>query len=115
MGTLPHLFYKKKKASVRKEMEEYLRTILKKPENAPEDWVAIDMLDLFIDDERDPNSFVSRCEHIRNVYRNPAAHSGIVVRTTAEDCTDAIVGRVEAFKHNTEVQGLLMELYSMLK
>ena len=94
MGTLPHLFYKKKKASVRKEMEEYLRTILKKPENAPEDWVAIDMLDLFIDDERDPNSFVSRCEHIRNVYRNPAAHSGIVVRTTAEDCTDAIVGRV---------------------
>lgn len=120
MGTLPYLFHSKKTAIVRKRMNEYLCTILK-PSLCSSDndkWWAINALDFMTnlkEGERDCNSFVSRCEHIRNVYRNPAAHSGIVVRTTAEDCTDAIVGRVEAFKHNTEVQGLLMELYSMLK
>ena len=118
MGTLPHLFHSKKSVIVRRRMNEYLCTILKPIICASNKGWAINALDFMTnlkDGVRDSNSFVSRCEHIRNVYRNPAAHSGIVVRKTAEACTDAIVGRVEAFKHNMEVQGLLMELYSMLK
>lgn len=117
MGMLPYLFYGRNPI-VREKMNEYLKTILKKPDEISGKWWAINELDRMVNirtGERDAGSFVSRCELIREAYRNPAAHSRIVDRKTAKACTDAIVGRVEAFKHNMEVQGLLMELYSMLK
>lgn len=117
MGMLPYLFYGRNPI-VREKMNEYLKTILKKPDAISGKWWAINTLDRMENiraGERDAGSFVSRCELIREAYRNPAAHSRIVDRKTAKACTDAIVGRVEAFKHNMEVQGLLMELYSMLK
>lgn len=117
MGMLPYLFYGRNPV-VREKMNEYLKTILKKSDAISGKWWAINALDQMVNirtGEREADSFVSRCELIRESYRNPAAHSRIVDRKTAKACTDAIVGRVEAFKHNMEVQGLLMELYSMLK
>lgn len=117
MGMLPYLFYGRNPI-IREKMNEYLKTILKKPDVISGKWWAINAFDRMVNirtGERDSDSFVSRCELIREAYRNPAAHSCIVDRKTAKACSDAIVGRVEAFKHNMEVQGLLMELYSMLK
>lgn len=116
MGTLPYLFYKEDKPYVREEMDKYLRIILKKPENKTEDdWNPIDTLDLFLDKKRDPNSFVSRCGYVKKAYRDPAAHSGIIVYDTAKACSDTIIGRVDALNQNVRIYGLLMELYSMLK
>ncbi len=117
LGMLPYLFYGRNPI-IREKMNEYLKTILIKSDAISGKWWAINALDQMVNirtGERDADSFVSRCEQIREAYRNPAAHSRIVDRKTAKACTDAIVGRVEAFKHNMEVQGLLMELYSMLK
>ena len=128
MGTLPYLFYSKKSRNLREKMNEYLSTIIKKPESAKGPWWAINMLDYMVnirEGERDINSFVSRCEQVRDVYRNPAAHSGIVSKETALACSativgkeaysTAIVGRTDAFVHNTEVQGLIMKLHELLK
>lgn len=117
MGMLPYLFYGRHPI-VRKKMNEYLQTILKKTDAECGRWWAVNALDQMTNirtGERDKNSFVSRCERVRVAYRNPAAHSRIVNRKTAKACTDEIVGRTEAFRHNMEVRGLLMELYSMLK
>lgn len=118
LGKLPYLFSSKRSKNIRREMNSYLRTVLKARQNSQSEWWPIDTLDRMSDTKqwaRDPNSFISRCEQIRYEYRNPAAHSGVISRETAEACTIRIVGKMDAYIHSAKVQGLIMELYSYLK
>ena len=118
LGKLPYLFSSKRSKNIRREMNSYLRTVLKARQNSQSEWWPIDTLDRMSDMKqwaRDPNSFISRCEQIRYEYRNPAAHSGVISRETAEACTIRIVGKMDAYIHSAKVQGLIMELYSYLK
>ena len=97
-------------------MKEYLDTIFKEEyRQKPGGTIgAIDWID-FQSYKRNPNSFISDCDNIRDAYRNPAAHSGTVCRSDAELCCQRIIGRVDAYRHCSEVQGLIMTLYNYLK
>ena len=116
MGKLPYLFYNKKNRLTRDRMKEYLDTIFKEEyRQKPGGTIgAIDWID-FQSYKRNPNSFISDCDNIRDAYRNPAAHSGTVCRSDAELCCQRIIGRVDAYRHCSEVQGLIMTLYNYLK
>lgn len=121
LGKLPFLFYNEKSRVTRKRMKEYLDTIFKDEyrNNKGGTIGAIDWIDFKKQGEvntweRDPHSFISGCENIRNDYRNPAAHSGIVCRDDAEICYQRVIGRTDAYRHCSEVQGLIMTLYDYL-
>ena len=115
LGKLPFLFYNEKSRGTREHMQEYLDTIFKKEYRYHKGGTigAVDWID-FQDHSRDPHSFISECDNIRNDYRNPAAHSGIVCRDDAEVCYQRIIGRGDAYRHCSEVQGLIMKLYEYL-
>lgn len=115
LGKLPFLFYNEKSRCTREHMQEYLDTIFKKEYRYYKGGTigAVDWID-FQDHSRDPHSFISECDNIRNDYRNPAAHSGIVCRNDAEVCYQRIIGRGDAYRHCSEVQGLIMKLYEYL-
>lgn len=115
LGKLPFLFYNEKSRGTREHMQEYLDTIFKKEYRYYRGGTigAVDWID-FQDHSRDPHSFISECDNIRNDYRNPAAHSGIVCRNDAEVCYQRIIGRGDAYRHCSEVQGLIMKLYEYL-
>lgn len=118
LGKLPYLFSSKRSKNIRRELNSYLRTVLKAPRNAQPEWWTIDTLDRMSDMKqwiRDFNSFISRCEQIRHEYRNLAAHSGVISRETAEVCTIRILGKMDAYIHSAKVQGLIMEQYRYLK
>lgn len=121
LGKLPFLFYNEKNRVTRERMKEYLDTIFKETYMHQRggtigsiDWIDFQSQNGKITSIRDPHSFISECENIRNVYRNPAAHSGIVGRNDAEICYQRVIGRVDAYRHCTEVQGLIMMLYNYL-
>lgn len=116
MGKLPYLFYNKKNRVTRNRMKEYLDTIFKEEyREKPGGTIGvIDWID-FRSSKRDPHSFISDCDNIRDAYRNPAAHSGTVCRSDAEICCQRVIGRVDAYRHCSEVQGLIMTLYNYLK
>lgn len=122
LGKLPFLFYNEKTRVTRERMKEYLDTIFKETYMHQRggtigaiDWIDFQRQNGKISSIRDPHSFISECENIRNVYRNPAAHSGIVGRNDAEVCYQRVIGRVDAYRHCSEVQGLIMTLYNYLK
>lgn len=116
MGKLPYLFWNKKNRVTRDRMKEYLDTIFKEEyRQKPGGTIGtVDWID-FRSYKRDPHSFISDCDNIRDAYRNPAAHSGIVCRSDAEICCQRVIGRVDAYRHCSEVQGLIMTLYNYLK
>lgn len=116
LGKLPFLFYNEKNKVVRDRMTEYLDTIIddKFKKEAGGSIGTIDWVN-YSQKKRKPDSFISKCENIRNAYRNPAAHSGIISRNDAEDCYQSVIGKVDAGRHCLEVNGLIMELYSYLK
>lgn len=116
MGKLPYLFNNKKNRIVRNRMREYLDAIFKDEyrQNRGGTIGAVDWID-FQSQKRDPHSFISECDNIRDAYRNPAAHAGIVCRGDAEACCQRVIGRVDAYRHCSEVQGLIMTLYNYLK
>lgn len=110
LGKLPFLFYNEKTRVTRERMKEYLDTIFKETYMHQRggtigaiDWIDFQRQNGKISSIRDPHSFISECENIRNVYRNPAAHSGIVGRNDAEVCYQRVIGRVDAYRHCSEV------------
>lgn len=63
----------------------------------------------------DPNCFVNKCEFINNAYRIKAAHTDVIEREQADDCYQQVIGKVDALKYTSDVTGLIIELYDMLK
>jgi hypothetical protein len=103
---LQYLFYKKKSAN-QALIKPYLQSIVKKdyysnPGKAMNDF-------------NNPNSFVKQIETVRVSYRNPAAHSEIILKDIAEECYQQIIGKGEAYRHETKVLGLIMLLYEFLE
>lgn len=121
LGKLPFLFFDEKSRITRKRMKEYLDTIFKAEYKNKKggaigaiDWINFKKQRAQTTWERDPHSFISECDNVRNSYRNPAAHAGIICRNEAETCYQRVIGRVDAYRHCSEVQGLIMTLYDYL-
>lgn len=122
IGLLPYLFafhdkltYNVKHLPVREEkklllkiMQEYLGTVLDVPD-------GISPCSLFCEARGSTKSFVARCETVRQKYRNPAAHRGVITKSDASRCYFEIVGREEAARDQEIIKGLLIELLSLIR
>lgn len=106
MGMLPFLFYKKG-SSNQAMIKPYLRSIVKQEYYANPG--------IALNDKDNPDSFVKQCEKVRETYRNPAAHTEIIPRDIADACYQQIIGKTEAFMHNTKIMGLIMLLYEYIE
>ncbi|MCD8097958.1 MAG: hypothetical protein LUE31_07990 [Lachnospiraceae bacterium] len=112
LGTLLHLFSDKnakQEEILVNRMGEYLRTVVR------EEYCG-DPVKAFTDPDKSDN-FVQQCENIREDYRNPAGHTAVLDRESAKECYTKVVGvgKMEAFHHTHEVEGLIMTLYGYLK
>lgn len=120
MGTLPYMFKDDKNPNqqgvLRKRMREYLQTIVPEDVIKSTDNSYPDPLKVF-NNYLDDNNFVKQCESIRTLYRNPAGHVDVLSRESAEECYTRVVGvgKIDAFRFNHEIQGLIMKLYGYLK
>lgn len=107
MGMLPFLFgiyESKQKALLNLRMEEYLKSVLankysKKP------------IDNFFA-EGDNSCFLLSCEYVRTCFRNPAAHTDILSRDTAEKCYQVIIGNTNKGSSVPTSIGLILALYN---
>ena len=109
-GKLPYLFGKQKNAGralLLEKLTEYLRSIVKK--NCREKPVETFYI------PSDPECFVNRCDVVRRNYRNKAAHVAVMSKEQAEACCASVIGRVDAFRHQATIKGLLMQLYDHLE
>lgn len=88
-------------------MEEYLKTVVK------DEYKAAPLLSF--NQKNDPLCFVQRCEKVRNDYRNPAAHTNVLSRDSADKCYSAVVGKRETAEFKSGVTGLIISLYGYLK
>lgn len=104
LGSLPYLFEGSDKD--KEYLSEYLNNILSE-QYADKGILAFTTI------KTGGDSFVSKCEKIRVSYRNAAAHTGLVDRTKAEACCNAIIGPNEASERIGQVQGLLYDLVQM--
>jgi hypothetical protein len=68
-----------------------------------------------LNDHHNSESFVKLCERVKDDYRNPAAHPGIIPQSDAERCYCQIVGKAKAENHMENVKGLIIMLYGYLK
>lgn len=115
IGNLPFLLGERRErfsgaeqqALVQQRVAEYLATIVK-PEfaDAPREVFTA---------SHGGESFVDKCERIRNDYRNAAAHAQVVSRDQAIACYHAVIGRIGAYDHISGVTSALLALYSVLK
>lgn len=115
IGNLPFLLGERREryssaeqqALVQQRAAEYLATIVK-PEfaDAPREVFTA---------AHGGESFVDKCERIRNDYRNAAAHAQVVSRDQAIACYHAVIGRIGAYDHISGVTSALLALYSVLK
>lgn len=120
LGDIPYLFgvcisedssdengQKAQRLSVlRNRLNEYLSTITVFTGSEP--------IKQFIDNDSG-NSFVHRCNFVRTMYRNPAAHTDVVTKDKARECYQEIVGNIESYKRPSDITSLLMELVSKIK
>ena len=104
LGSLPYLFEGSDKD--KEYLSEYLNSILS------EQYVDKGLL-AFTAIKTGGDTFVNKCEKIRVSFRNAAAHTGLVDRTKAEACCNAIIGHNEASEKIGQVQGLLYDLAQM--
>lgn len=104
LGSLPYLFEGSDKD--KEYLSEYLNSILS------EQYVDKGLL-AFTAIKTGGDTFVNKCEKIRVSFRNAAAHTGLVDRTKAEACCNAIIGPNEASEKIGQVQGLLYDLAQM--
>ncbi len=88
-------------------MKEYLKTIVK------DEYKETPLLSFYQKD--DPICFVQRCENVRNDYRNPAAHTNVLPRASAEACYRTVVGKRGMAEFTSDVTGLITSLYGYLK
>lgn len=114
LGKLPYILGKPEKfRNVEKEnllrtrLVEYLSTIVI-------DKYSADPIGAFYN-AYDPNCFVNKCEFINNAYRIKAAHTDVIEREQADDCYQQVIGKVDALKYTSDITGLIIELYDMLK
>lgn len=104
LGSLPYLFEGSDKD--KKYLSEYLNSILSE-QYADKGVLAFTTI------KTGGDTFLNKCEKIRVSFRNAAAHTGLVDRTKAEACCNAIIGPNEASKKIGQVQGLLYDLVQM--
>lgn len=104
LGSLPYLFEGSDKD--RKYLSEYLSSILSE-QYADKGLLAFTTI------KSGGDTFLNKCEKIRVSFRNAAAHTGLVDRTKAEACCNAIIGPNEASEKIGQVQGLLYDLVQM--
>ncbi len=113
MGQLPYLMGKmdnrsnaEQKNMIVEKMNEYLKTIVKYE-------YSTEPINYFYNS--DSSCFVKKCEEVRTAYRNPAAHSDILDKDSAEQCYMMVVGKREAETYISEIAGLIITLYKCLK
>lgn len=104
LGSLPYLFEGSDKD--KKYLSEYLSSILSE-QYADKGLLAFTTI------KTGGDTFLNKCEKIRISFRNAAAHTGLVDRTKAEACCNAIIGPNEASEKIGQVQGLLYDLVQM--
>lgn len=104
LGSLPYLFEGSDKD--KEHLSEYLNSILS------EQYIGKGLF-AFTAIKTGGETFVNKCEKIRVSFRNAAAHTGLVDRTKAEACCNAIIGPNEASEKIGQVQGLLYDLVQM--
>lgn len=104
LGSLTYLF--KGSDKDKEYLSEYLNSILS------EQYVDKGLL-AFTAIKTGGDTFVNKCEKIRVSFRNAAAHTGLVDRTKAEACCNAIIGPNEASEKIGQVQGSLYDLAQM--
>lgn len=119
IGSLPYLFglkvsnhskYSKEERAqrlsvLRRKLNEYLLTIT--------DSTCKEPISLFLDNT-DGESFVERCERIREQYRNPSAHTDIISKDIAKACYQEIIGEIANNAFSTDTTSLLVKLVSMV-
>lgn len=90
------------------ELEGYLKTILIRED---------DGLQVFFEENAEGLSFLDRCEDIRFVYRNAAAHTEVMSRESAEACCQDIMGvtQKDAAQEIGRIQGLLYDLIKLTR
>ena len=95
-------------SSDQKELDDYIKTI------AISD---ADGLHSFFKENDEKLSFLDRCEDIRFVYRNSAAHTETMSRESAEACCQDVMGvsEIDAAQGIGHIQGLLYELVKMTR
>lgn len=88
---------------------EYLKVVVydEKKNNMPTDY-------FYKKGDDETEDFVSACEKVTKRYRNPAAHTKMVDKTTAENCCKEVIGKVEALRHTDEIKGILIWLYEII-
>lgn len=92
----------------RSKLEAYFKTILIRKN---------DGLQVVFDENAEGLSFLDRCEDIRFVYRNPAAHSEVMPRECAEACCQDIIGvtQKDAAQGVGCIQGLIYDLVKLTR
>lgn len=124
MGNLPYLLNEAGDRSyqtdserdlMRKKRKQYLSTVVKEQFISQNDPTLV-----FTQMKIGKKSFLSRCEDIREQYRNAAAHSAIIERDQAQKCYKEIVvndlsDKTEAQQHLENINNILIILYSILQ
>lgn len=103
LGSVPYILGYKSQLSENDEtiLDCYIKTILN-------DMMKEHGIDAFRKGENDQRNFIEKCEDVRLVYRNAAAHTEPVDYTKAERCFEVIIGKIKS--NNDIVKGMLYEL-----
>lgn len=119
IGSLPYIFGSKKRddktgkrsetkiSSNEKELlEEYIKTILNNP---------MESIHVFFDGYDSGTCFLDRCEDVRCIYRNTAAHTKTLSLETATACCREVIGGETAAETVGQVQGLIYDLVRLTR
>lgn len=87
-------------------INEYLNTILRVPDKQG--------LNYFLSKANGLN-YIDRCEDVRCLYRNAAAHTAPIRRDDAIDCYNYIIGHQDASEQIGAIQGLIFDLVKMTR
>lgn len=127
MGKLPYLFGAIGELSKNKEIRKYQELQSQLMKNRMNEYLLciveeaykLNPIDAFYREE--PSNtyikclngcFVWKCEKIRNDYRNKAAHINVMSEQEAIGCYQSVVQRTETYVYNSEVTGVILELFS---
>ncbi|MBR5179523.1 MAG: sel1 repeat family protein [Lachnospiraceae bacterium] len=129
MGALPFLFGETRTLSKEPQIREYQLAQAKKMQDIMRSYLAEIISESYTDDpygsfyeqkETDKSinckngCFVWKCEKIRNDYRNKAAHVNVMSEEEATGCYQAIVNKPDIYMFNSEITGLMIELFSKI-
>ena len=119
IGSLPYIFGSKKRndktgkrkkidisSTEKKLLEEYIKTILNDQRKD---------IKVFSEGTDSEASFLDRCEDIRCIYRNTAAHTETLSLETATACCREVIGGETAAKTVGQVEGLIYDLVRLTR